>query len=277
MSVPTDVSRPIVLAALASSLASAAASFWAAATTGASTLVALGLLFLAATGSQALMLVGLYRAHRAGAPSPAARHADLYVWCFVAALILFSIGAGVAIYEGVGKLADAPRILLRPHTGYTAIALALALNAAVLAGVAAKAAPSAVQDAGDAIPATGANPVLVTTLIETTAALVGGAIAALGFGLAHTMASVVADAIAAILIGLLIGAVAAVMGVEIRRLLIGASAPPAETGESATLQSVLIVEQASPHDETAAQPKSEPRPSRGEQKRREQQHRRRPR
>lgn len=273
---PADGSRSVVLLALFTSLASAAASLWAAAATGASTLVAAGFLLLAAAASQALMLVGLYRSTRAGTAPASARRADLHVWCYVAALILFSFCAGIAVYEGIGKLADSPRILLQPHTGYAAIAFALILNAATLARIIVETRHLGPRDPDHATRLASANPALVTTLIETVAVLIGLVIAALGVGLAHATGSPVADGNAALLIGLLIGTVAAVMGVEIRRLLVTGAAPaPAWT----VVDSALLGDDASSGqagEAPASQGEAQPRLSRREQKRRQQHRRRQP-
>lgn len=274
----------VVLLALIVSVASAVAMFWAAATTGASTLVALGLLFLAATGSQGLMLVGMSRRNNAAAHFAKRRTADLYVWSYVAALILFSLSAGVAIDEGIGKLMSRPRILLSPHAGYAAIALALILTAATLARIALRPAQKAEHRAEDTVFSI-KHPALHATAIETVAALAGLIVAILGFALSHARDSALIDGIAATLIGLLIGTVAAVMGVEIRRILIGengASALSTGPKPDRTTKSMLVVDTVPVSTEktdaaTVQTGKGEPRVSRGAQKRREQQQRRQPR
>lgn len=209
---PADGSKSDVLLALVASLSSAAATLWAAASTGSAALFATGVLFLAAGSSQALMLLALGSTQRA-AQTPGEHNADLYVWSFVAALILFSLGAGVAVYEGIGKITDAPRILLRSNNAYAALAVAFTLTVAAHVG--------ALAVANTAARAPASAPVLVTTRIETIAALAGLVIAGLGITVSYGWDSRFADGAAAILVGLVIGTVASVMGVEIRRLLMG--------------------------------------------------------
>lgn len=207
---PADGSKSDVLLALVASLSSAAATLWAAASTGSAALFATGVLFLAAGSSQALMLLALGSTQRA-AQTLGKHNADLYVWSFVAALILFSLGAGVAVYEGIGKITDAPRILLRSNNAYAALAVAFTLTVAAHVG--------ALAVANTAARPPASAPVLVTTRIETIAALAGLVIAGLGITVSYAWDSRFADGAAAILVGLVIGTVASVMGVEIRRLL----------------------------------------------------------
>lgn len=269
----SDDTKKIVLLALVTSFASAAAAFWASASTGAAALVAVGLLFLAASTSQALMLVGLFR-RQPQASATATNTPDLYVWCFVAALMLFALSAGVAISEGIGKLTAPPRILLNTQSGYGALAFALILTCTVLVCIAMRNRDGA-PDAREGAPSLrAADPALQTTTIESIAALASLGIAGLGFAFSHAFDSPAADGNAAILIGLLIGTVAAVMAVEIRRLLVSASASRA--AQSSALPQ-LIVEQNVTENHDAPDRSGGPRLSRGEQKKREQQLRRHPR
>lgn len=265
-------SSKVVALSLAASALSAAACLWAAAATGASALVALGLLFLAAAGSQALILIGLRRQRRPGDKATPAT--DLYVWTYVAALLLFALCAGVAINAGVTKLAAPPRILLDTAAGYTAIAVSLLLVATALAGIVLRGNEPATEDRATAAAAC---PPLHTTLIETAAALTGLLVAAVGFALAHAWGSPITDGNAAILIGLLIGTVAAAMVIEIRRVLI--AAPISRAARLSASVSGLIWD-----DELNAPPAASPenvrqpeaRVSRSAQKRLEREQRRKP-
>lgn len=205
---PADRSKSVVLLAWVASVCSAVAMLWAAASTGSAALFASGVLFLAAGCSQTLMLLGLASSAKRAPASAAISAADPYVWSFVAALILFSLGASVAVYEGIGKMTDAPRILLRSHHASAALAIAFGLTVAALARVLAAANGPTV-----------AAPALATTRIETIAALTGLVMAAIGVSLSYAWDSRFADGAAAILVGLVTGAVAALMGIEIRRLL----------------------------------------------------------
>lgn len=290
-----DGSAKVILLALVASALSTAASLWAAAATGAAALVALGLLFVAATGSQALILIGLRR-RKDRPPEKPAHPADLYVWSYVAALLLFALSAGVAIDAGAEKLAAAPRILLNTGTGYAALALALVLTVGALAGIVFLKNPSAsearVEDADADTKAAAAaapadDPPLHTTLVETVAALAGLLVAAVGFALAHAWGSPITDGNAAILVGLLIGTVAAAMVIEIRRVLLAASPShgTSAAGEHTPTPDLVMEGEAEARQASAPQRKAaasqkarptEPRVSRSAQKRRERDQRRKP-
>lgn len=277
----SDETGKIVLLALIASSASAVATLWAASVTGASALVATGFLFLASAVSQALMLFGLNRQSRKSASDPKPHPADLYVWSYVAALILFSLAAGIAIDEGIGKLISPPRILLNSHTGYAAIAFAMILTAAALVRIAIRSAPNGTDEADDAAFLSAKDPALHTTAVEAIAALAGLQICLIGFALSHAFDSAPSDANAAILIGLLVGTVAAAMGVEIRRLLLKRAPEGDRTAHNAMQQSTLIIESdaddGEPDTAAIANPEKSAKPqSRGAQKRREREQRRRP-
>ena len=290
-----DGSKSVVLLALGASLTSAAATLWAAASTGSAALSAIGFLFLAASGSQALMVAGLTRTARTTAASSS--NNDLYVWSFVAALILFSLAAGVALHEGIGKIMDAPRILLRSQNAVAALALAFALNVAVFAGVLARTKLIAQRESQSPLHA--GDAFLATTRIETIAALAGLLIGGLGVSLSYAWDSRFADGGAAIFVGLIIASVAALMAIEIRRLLVGkshaanTSIAPVDASfnnvlkESSDGEPALAVEEPAREREAvrekpatlalpAAKRSTEPHLSRRAKKRLEQQHRRHP-
>lgn len=212
--------------ALAANLGIAAAKFVAAAWTGSSAMLSEAIHSLVDTGNQALLLLGIKRAERpADAVHPFGYSKELYFWGFVVAVLLFSLGAGIAIYEGVQKLIE-PRPVTDPYVNYAVLAVAFVLEA-----ISAHRAIGEFNSRRGNVPATAAlraskDPALFTVLLEDIAALIGLAIAATGIAIAHATGSPTADAYASILIGLLLGAVAAFMSIEIRSLIIGESASP---------------------------------------------------
>jgi cation diffusion facilitator family transporter len=219
-------STGVVVVALAANLGIAAAKFVAAAWTGSSAMLAEAVHSLVDTGNQALLLLGIRRAERpADAVHPFGYAKELYFWGFVVAVLLFSLGAGVAIYEGVLKLID-PRPVTDHLVNYVVLAIAFVLEALS----ATKAIGEFNRRRGTA-PAFAAlraskDPALFTVLLEDIAALTGIAIATVGIAITDLTGSPTADGYASILIGLLLGAVAAFMSIEIRSLIIGEAAAP---------------------------------------------------
>lgn len=219
-------STGVVVVALAANLGIAVAKFVAAAWTGSSAMLSEAIHSLVDTGNQGLLLLGIRRSQRpADSVHPFGYSKELYFWAFVVAILLFSLGAGVAIYEGVDKLLD-PHPVTDPFINYIVIGVAFVLESIS----AAKAIAEFNRRRGD-VPAWVAlrgskDPALFTVLLEDLAALAGLAIAALGIAISQWSGSPTADGYASIMIGLLLGAVAAFMSIEVRSLIIGEAASP---------------------------------------------------
>ncbi|HEX2843464.1 cation diffusion facilitator family transporter [Hyphomicrobium sp.] len=220
-------STGVVVVALVANLGIAIAKFVASAWTGSSAMLSEAIHSLVDTSNQGLLLLGIKRSQRpADAIHPFGYSKELYFWSFVVAILLFSLGAGVAIYEGVDKLLD-PHPITDPIVNYVVLAVAF-----VLEGISVWKATGEFNRRRGQAPALAAlraskDPALFTVLLEDMAALIGLTIATIGIAISHVTGSPTADGYASILIGLLLGAVAAFMSVEIRSLLIGEAASPA--------------------------------------------------
>jgi cation diffusion facilitator family transporter len=216
----------VVLVALGCNLGIAVAKFVAAAWTGSSAMLSEAIHSLVDTSNQGLLLLGIKRSQRpADAFHPFGYSKELYFWSFVVAILLFSLGAGVAMYEGVEKLID-PHPVTDPLVNYAVLAVAFALE-----GISALKALSEFNGRRGKVPLLVAlraskDPALFTVLLEDMAALAGLTIAAVGIGISDLTNTPTADGYASILIGLLLGAVAAFMSIEIRSLIIGEAASP---------------------------------------------------
>ena len=67
------------------------------------------------TSNQGLLLWGMKRASKpADEQHPFGYGMELYFWTFVVAILIFAIGAGVSLYEGLSKLSD-PREVRHIH------------------------------------------------------------------------------------------------------------------------------------------------------------------
>ena len=216
----------MVLIALAANLVIAIAKFVAAAWTRSSAMLSEAIHSLVDTSNQALLLYGLNRARRpADVRHPFGYSREIYFWSFVVAVLLFSMGAGVSIYEGIEKLRD-PHPISDFWVNYTVLGLALALEgfsaykAVVTFG--SHRGPrgwlSALRASKDAA--------LFTVLLEDVAAVSGLLIALFALVCVQLLGWEQADAVASILIGMLLATVAAFMSVEIKGLLVGEAADP---------------------------------------------------
>src|SRR5689334_15031690 len=118
-------STKFVLAALGFNALIATAKFVAAAWTASSAMLSEAVHSLADTGNQALLLFGLKRSTRpADRSHPFGYSMEIYFWSFIVAILLFSLGAGVSIYEGVHKLNN-PHAISDPIVNYVVLGLAV--------------------------------------------------------------------------------------------------------------------------------------------------------
>src|ERR1700754_81782 len=98
----TALSKKVVYAALVGNLLVAATKFVAAALTSSSSMLSEAVHSLVDTGNEALLLYGYFRSsRRPDEAHPLGYGRELYFWSFIVSLLLFAIGAGVSIYEGV--------------------------------------------------------------------------------------------------------------------------------------------------------------------------------
>ena len=124
-------SRKVIFAALAGNALIAATKFAAAAYTGSSAMLSEGIHSVVDTGNQGLLLYGIKRAGRpADKLHPFGYGIEVYFWAFVVAILIFGVGAGVSIYEGIAKL-QAPHPITSPYVNYIVLGFAMAFEAVV--------------------------------------------------------------------------------------------------------------------------------------------------
>ena len=220
-------STTAILAALGANLGIATAKFIAYLVTGASSMLAEAIHSVADSGNQVLLLIGGRTARRAATPRhPFGFGRDRYVYSFLVAVVLFSVGGLFAIYEGVHKLQH-PEPLESAGWAFGVLLVAVALESFSLR--------TAVKETNAVKrPATSywqfirrtRAPELAVVLLEDTAALLGLLFALLGVGLTVLTGEPLFDGLGTILIGLLLVVVAVVLAVETKSLLIGESATP---------------------------------------------------
>jgi len=118
----------MLLVALAANVGIAAAKFIAAAITGSSAMLTEGVHSLVDSGNQMLLLYGQKRAAKpADARHPSGYGRELYFWSFVVALLVFALGAGVSVYEGIQHLMH-PEPPVSAIVAYAVLAVAFALE-----------------------------------------------------------------------------------------------------------------------------------------------------
>jgi len=216
----------VLIIALAANVGIAAAKFVAAAITGSSAMLTEGVHSLVDSTNQLLLMYGQKRAAKpADALHPAGYGRELYFWSFVVALLVFALGAGVSVYEGVLHFLE-PEPAVSPLVAYGVLAIAFALEggstvAAFREFNAARGGQSWLQALTSTKDAT-----TVIVLLENGAAMAGILIAAVGLALSQVTGDPRFDGIASVLIGVLLGVVALFLAREAKGLLIGEAADP---------------------------------------------------
>ncbi len=219
-------STRVILTALAANVGIAIAKFVAAGITGSSAMLTEGVHSLVDSTNHVLLLYGTKRADApADAQHPLGYGRELYFWSFVVAILVFSLGAGVAVYEGIHHIRH-PERAGDPIVAYIVLAVSFALEGwstwealkSFNLSRGNRSLYQAIRDSKDA-------PTIVV-LLENAGALLGILIAAIGIWISHQTGDPRWDGAASVLIGLILGALAILLAIEAKGLLIGESADP---------------------------------------------------
>lgn len=217
-------SRKVIFAALAGNGLIAVTKFAAASHTGSSAMLSEAIHSLVDTGNQGLLLYGLKRAARpADKLHPFGYGIELYFWAFVVAILIFGVGAGVSLYEGIDKLRN-PHPVTSPHVNYIVLGLAMVFEA-VAWWIAFKELRRVKGEHGyfEAVRLS-KDPTVFTVLFEDTAAMLGLIVAFLGILLGQRLDLPALDGVASLVIGGILALTAAFLAYECKGLLTGESA-----------------------------------------------------
>lgn len=219
-------STPAVVIALMGDVLVALAKSAAAFLTGSSAMTSEAIHSFVDAGNGILLLYGIRRSgQRADVEHPLGYGRELYFWSFIVALLVFALGTGFAVYEGVGHLLH-PEAIKRPAVNYAVLGIAFALEgwtwlvslkqfSAARDGLGFYAAFRASKD-----------PPSFMVLFENTAAMLGLLVAAVGTILSVALREPRIDGVASIVIGLILGGTAILLARESKSLLIGERADP---------------------------------------------------
>lgn len=215
-----------ILIALAANVGIAAAKFVASAITGSSAMLTEGVHSLVDSTNQVLLLWGRRQAQKpADDLHPFGHGRELYFWSFIVAILVFALGAGVSVYEGLHHIRH-PEPASSPLVAFIVLGISGALEGYSTLEAkkdfdAARGKRSLWQEVRHSKDA----PTLVV-LLENTGAMVGLAMAALGLGLSLVTGNPFWDGLASVLIGGVLGVLALLLVWEAKSLLIGEAADP---------------------------------------------------
>ncbi len=217
-----SASRHVVYAGIAGNVLVTLTKFGAATVTHSAAMLSEAVHSLVDTANDVLMLYGLRRAERPPTKDhPLGHGREVYFWAFVVSVLIFLLGAGVSIWQGIEHVLDPPE-LERPMVSYGVLGLA-----AIFEGsswwVAIREFRRHKRDDQGYIEAAEStkDPSTLLLLLEDGAALVGIAIAFTGIALSQVLDEPRFDGAASIAIGLVLAAVALFLARESKKLLIG--------------------------------------------------------
>lgn len=219
-----NASKKVIYAALLGNALIAATKFAASVFTGSSAMLSEAIHSLVDTGNQLLLLFGMGRASRpADRDHPFGYGMELYFWSFVVAILLFSLGAGFSIYEGVDKLRF-PHPVSDPLVNYIVLGFAM-----IFEGIAWSVAFREFRKRkGDrsyvAAIRNSKDPAVFVVLFEDTAAMLGLIVAFVGIFLSVQFNNPMFDAAASVVIGVILAVTAILLVIECKGLLIGEGA-----------------------------------------------------
>jgi cation diffusion facilitator family transporter len=229
-------STKAVVTALVANLGIAVTKFVAYVLTGSSSMLAESIHSVADSSNQALLLIGGKRARRGATEEhPFGYGRERYIYAFVVAIVLFSVGGLFALYEAWHKISHPEPITEWQWVPVAVLVVAIglesmAMRTAVKESNAVRGKASWVEFVRRA-----KAPELPVILLEDAGALLGLVFALLGVSLTLITGNGLWDGLGTAAIGILLVVIAVVLAAEVKSLLVG---------ESATRENVLAIRNA---------------------------------
>lgn len=222
----TNQSKKVIYAALIGNSLIAICKFVAASITGSSAMLSEAIHSVVDSGNQVLLLHGIKRAKKVPDDHhPFGYGMELYFWTFVVAILIFAIGSGLSLYEGIKHLQH-PEPITAPTINYVVLLLSMVFEG--VAWTIAYREFNRVRGEASIIKEIrrSKDPTVFTVLFEDTAAMIGLVLAFAGVAGSHLLGIHELDGVASIGIGIVLAAVAILLAIESKGLLIGEGADP---------------------------------------------------
>ncbi|MEU8237707.1 cation diffusion facilitator family transporter [Actinoplanes missouriensis] len=216
-----------IIAALSANLGIAVTKFGAYLLTGSSSMLAESIHSVADSGNQLLLLVGGKKAKRQATPEhPFGYGRERYIYAFIVSIVLFTVGGLFALYEAYHKWQHPEGIESWQWVPVAVLVVAIGLEGysfytAVTESNRTRGGTSWVNYVRRA-----KAPELPVVLLEDSGALVGLVFALFGVGMTLITGNGRWDAAGTAAIGLLLVAIAAILAIETKSLLLGEGANP---------------------------------------------------
>jgi len=219
-----SATKLVIIAALIGNALISITKFVAASITGSSAMLSEGIHSLVDTGNQVLLLYGMKCAARPPDEDfPFGHGKEIYFWSFIVAILIFALGGGISIYEGIGHIRH-PEPITNPMVNYVVLGLAMIFEGAAWVFAFREFSRSrgrwgfleAIQRAKD--------PTVFVVLFEDSAAMLGLVVAFAGVLTTQLTGVLIFDGIASVIIGLILLGTSIWLAYETKGLLIGESA-----------------------------------------------------
>jgi cation diffusion facilitator family transporter len=233
-------SKTAIVAAILSNLAIAATKFVAAGFTGSSAMLSEGIHSLVDTGDGGLLLLGIHQSRKApDRTHPFGYGRELYFWSLIVAIMIFALGGGMSLYEGIKHLSH-PEPLANPFWNYIVLGSAFVFEGTSwLFGWKAFRRAKGKRGILEGIHKS-KDPATFMVFFEDTGALLGLVIAFCGIFFGHQLHAPRLDGLASVLIGLVLCTMSSLLAYESKGLLIG------EGVERETLSRIRTLVEADP-------------------------------
>jgi cation diffusion facilitator family transporter len=214
-------SKIAIYGAIAANSAIAVSKFVAAFFTGSSAMLSEGIHSLVDTGNGILLLIGI----RLSKKPPDQAHPfgygnEIFFWSFIVAILIFALGGGIAIYEGVQHILH-PRQLANVQWNYLVLIMAMIFEGAALRVALREFKTTRRNRPFFQALRESKESTTIAVVVEDSAALIGLLIALLSVLLGQLTGWVYFDGIGSVLIGLLLVGVSFFFAVECKALLVG--------------------------------------------------------
>lgn len=217
-------SKKVIFAALIGNALIAVTKFTAAVFTGSSAMLSEGIHSLVDTGNQVLLLYGMKQADKpADEAFPFGYGKEIYFWSFVVAILIFALGGGISLYQGIQHVIH-PVEIKDPFINYIVLGLAMIFEGAAWYFALREFGRTKGKRGYIEAVARAKDPSVFVVLFEDSAAMLGLMVAFLGILLSQLTGNPYLDGAASIIIGLILIGTAVWLAYETKGLLIGESA-----------------------------------------------------
>ena len=224
----SGTSKKAIYGAVIANIAIAISKFTAAIFTGSSTMLSEGIHSLVDTGNGILLLLGIKKSKRpADENHPFGYGNEVYFWSFIVAVLIFALGGGIALYEGIEHILH-PKEITDFIWNYIVLILAIVFEGSALS--------IGLKEFNKTRGNVSFYKALIETkdtstaaiVIEDSAAVAGLTIALLTLFLGQITGIEYFDGIGSVLIGLLLLSVSTFFAIECKSLLIGEGLPESD-------------------------------------------------